>query len=593
MKASLKNLPLFWRVLLSTSIALTILFALTGWAVQTYALRVSEQSLEQEVRTNLQTSEALWAMRAHSLSSVSRIISSMSDVRAAFMTRDDATIRDNAQELWSRVSEEDAIFVVLDPGGRVISSLGGDFTDPVLAGLSLTGAMAQFPRQVSGFLRRGRRLFYVVLTPVYVQSGSEQALINVLLAGFEVNAKFVATLKELTRGGDFAFLSNGDVIASTLKPIWANRVTYRTESPGSLQKLRLGGEDYIVLGSRLNDVQGAPVGELLVLRSFAGARHALDELQRNVGLIWFCAVLAGLAFTSLMARRIVEPVKQLDLAASEVARHNYGYRVPVGSTDELGRLARTFNEMCDSISSAREELIRQERLATIARLSSSIVHDLRNPLAAIYGGAEMLIDSNLTPEQSKRLSASIYKASQRIQELLQDLVNVSRGKGESTEICRLSEVVKSAHEAIGNVADSHGVALSIAIPDEIELPLERTRMERVFVNLINNALEAMPEGGDLRISARVEGDDARIEIDDTGSGISPEVRGTLFQPFASAGKRNGLGLGLALSRQTVLDHGGDLWAEAKLTRGARFQMQLPLRTTDRASRRILETERGA
>lgn len=592
MKASLKNLPLFWRVLLSTSIALTVLFALTGWALQTYALRVSEQSLEQEVRTNLQTSETLWAMRAHSLSSISRIISSMSDVRAAFMTRDDATIRDNAQELWSRVSEEDAIFVVLDPSGRVISSLGGDFTDPVVAGLSLTGAMAQFPRQVSGFLRRGRRLFYVVLTPVYVQSGSEQALINVLLAGFEVNAKFVATLKELTRGGDFAFLSNGTLIASTLKPA-RRRVTYRAESPGSLQKLRLGGEDYIVLGSRLKDMQGAPVGELLVLRSFAGARHALDELQRNVGLIWFCAVLAGLAFTSLMARRIIEPVKQLDRAASEVARHNYGYRVPVGSTDELGRLARTFNEMCDSISGAREELIRQERLATIARLSSSIVHDLRNPLAAIYGGAEMLIDSNLTSDQSKRLTASIYKASQRIQELLQDLVNVSRGKGESTEICRLDEVVKSAHEAIGNVADSNGVALSIAIPNEIELPLERARMRRVFVNLINNALEAMPHGGDLQISAKVEGDDALIEIDDTGSGISPEVRSTLFQPFASTGKRNGLGLGLALSRQTVLDHGGDLWAEEKLTQGARFKMRLPLRTADRTSRRILETERGA
>src|SRR4051812_30330599 len=103
MKHALKNLPLFWRVLLSTSIALTALFALTGWAVQTYAVRVSEQSLEQEIRTNLQTSEALWAMRARSLSSISRIISSMSDVRAAFMTRDEATIRDSAQELWSRV----------------------------------------------------------------------------------------------------------------------------------------------------------------------------------------------------------------------------------------------------------------------------------------------------------------------------------------------------------------------------------------------------------------------------------------------------------------------------------------------------------
>lgn len=580
MKFSLKNVPLLWRVLLSTSVALTLLFALTGWAVQTYAVRVNEQSLELEVRANLQTSEALWAMRAHSLSSISRIISSMSDVRAAFQTRDEATIRDSAQQLWSSVSEEDAIFVVLDPSGGVISSLGGDFTDPLVAGLPLTGAMSRFPNQASGFLRRGRRLFYVVLTPVYVQSGREQAMINVLLAGFEVNNKFAAALKSMTKGGDFAFVSGDKVIASTLKPIAASRVNYRADSPDSLQRLRLGGEDYLVLGSRLNDIEGAPVGQLLVLRSFAGVRHTLDELQSNVGLIWFCAVLAGLAFTSLMARRIVEPVKQLDRAASEVARHNYDYRLPEGSTDELGRLARTFNEMCDSIRSAREELIRQERIATIARLSSSIVHDLRNPLAAIYGGAEMLMESNLTADQSKRLTASIYKASQRIQELLQDLVNVSRGKGERPEVCQLSEVIGSAGETVGNVADSHGVNLSLAVPDNIELPLERTRMERVFINMINNALDAMPQGGDLRITAKVEGDDVLIEVDDTGNGISPKVRSTLFQPFASDGKRNGLGLGLALSRQTVLDHGGDLWAEEKRTRGARFQMRLPLKGHD-------------
>ena len=89
--------------------------------------------------------------------------------------------------------------------------------------------------------------------------------------------------------------------------------------------------------------------------------------------------------------------------------------------------------MCASIRNAREELIRQERISTIGRLSSSIVHDLRNPLAAIYGGAEMLVDSELTPAQMKRLAGNIYRSSRRIQELLQDLLNTSRGKVEKAE----------------------------------------------------------------------------------------------------------------------------------------------------------------
>jgi signal transduction histidine kinase len=115
------------------------------------------------------------------------------------------------------------------------------------------------------------------------------------------------------------------------------------------------------------------------------------------------------------------------------------------------------------------------------------------------------------------------------------------------------------------------------IPDSIELPLERARLERVFINLIGNALEAMPAGGEIIISATVEPDNVTIQIADNGPGISPDIRDHLFQPFVSSGKKNGLGLGLALSRQTILDHGGDMWVESEPYHGAKFFIRLPLR----------------
>src|SRR6202040_2687284 len=166
---------------------------------------------------------------------------------------------------------------------------------------------------------------------------------------------------------------------------------------------------------------------------------------------------------------------------------NYDYRVPVEGLDELGRLAQTFNDMCTSIQSAREELIRQERISTIGRLSSSIVHDLRNPLAAIYGGSEMLVDSDLAPPQVKRLAANLYRASRRIQELLQDLVNVGRGKSSAAEMCNLREVVQAACDAASAAAEAQNVRIIFEAGEEIELPIERARMERVFLNLIDNA----------------------------------------------------------------------------------------------------------
>ncbi len=149
-----------------------------------------------------------------------------------------------------------------------------------------------------------------------------------------------------------------------------------------------------------------------------------------------------------MARRIVEPMKQLDRAAAEVARQNYAIEVEVRSEDEMGRLARTFNQMCASIREAREELIRQERISTIGRLSGSIVHDLRNPLAAIYGGAEMLVDADLPPAHVKRLAGNIYRASRRIQELLQDLLNVSRGRAQRAGNVPLREVAAAACDSL-------------------------------------------------------------------------------------------------------------------------------------------------
>jgi signal transduction histidine kinase len=285
------------------------------------------------------------------------------------------------------------------------------------------------------------------------------------------------------------------------------------------------------------------------------------------------AVLAGLALTYLLARRILAPVKQLDRAAVAIARGDYDIRLPVESRDELGRLTETFNNMCSSIQSARQELIQKEQIATIGRLSSSIVHDLRNPLAAIYGGAEMMVDSDLPPAQMKRLAQNIYRASRRIQELLQDLVNVSRGKDKAVEMCRLRDVVCAAWDALARTAETQSVTVSLNVPEDIELPLERSRMERVFVNLFSNSLDAMPEGGRIDIVAWRDRTVVMVEVGDTGPGIATEVRASLFQPFNSS-KRNGLGLGLALSRQTVLDQGGDMWADGDGSGGARFCLRL-------------------
>ena len=284
--------------------------------------------------------------------------------------------------------------------------------------------------------------------------------------------------------------------------------------------------------------------------------------------------MGGILLSMLLARRILQPIRQLDQAASLIAEQQYATRVPEGGNDELGRLARTFNEMCRSIQDAREELIRRERISTIGRLSSSIVHDLRNPLASIYGGAEMMMDGDLSPDQLHRLAGNIYRSSRAIKDMLQELVDVSRGRIQAPETCRLSEVIGAAVEAQGTSAETQRVEIQADIDPSIEVPIEPGRIERVFLNLISNAIEAMPDGGEIEITAARDGRRVIVRIDDTGPGIPETVRSRLFQPFVTSAK-NGLGLGLALSRQTLLDHGGDLWVEDDDRGGAHFRLTLP------------------
>jgi signal transduction histidine kinase len=216
----------------------------------------------------------------------------------------------------------------------------------------------------------------------------------------------------------------------------------------------------------------------------------------------------------------------------------------------------------------------QKSISRMGWLSTSIVHDLRNPLGTVFAGAEMLMQLDPASTQGKRLAANIYRAASRMRELLADLAGASCGNKSACEICNIRDVITVASEAALLAAESEGVQILHEVPEGLEIPVQRSRIERVFFNLISNALEAMPHGGQIRIGARKSEHCVLIEVEDTGPGISLAIRDRLFEPFVTAGKDHGLGLGLALSRQTVLDHGGDMWTEP--ARGARFVISLPM-----------------
>lgn len=550
-------MPLRWKIWLSVFGIVTGLFGIAGWLLQRHAVESAARSLEEEVNAGFQAYESVLRARQEMIGSAALLLSSLPNVRAAFGTGDPATIRDSATELGSYLSptlKESTFLVVTDPRGATMAVLSGS---PKLNRWPVEAAVVpSAPRQVSGYHVQEGMLFRLVLTPVFVDSARGPALISVLVAGYPVTDATAESLKQSTGGSDFVFSGPGGRFASTVAEVAADDARIERDLLG---------------------LDGHPVGKLTIARTFGAAGQRLAGLRRDLLLMWAAALMLSLLLGYVLANRIVRPILALDRAATELSKQNLAHRVPesvAGAKDEFGRLAGTFNQMASSLEAAQRDLIRHERISTVGRLTSSIVHDLRNPLAAIYSGAEMMVDSELPPAHNKRLAENIYKASRRILEMLQELLEASKGKHGDRETCNVLDLVQAA--VMSQQAAAGHIRFSVEVPEELEANVERTRMERVFVNLIANAVEVMPKGGVVAIRGVRENGCMHITVADEGPGIAKEIRDQLFQPFSSYGKRNGLGLGLALSRETVVDHGGEIWATAAAPRGAVFHVKLPV-----------------
>jgi signal transduction histidine kinase len=204
----------------------------------------------------------------------------------------------------------------------------------------------------------------------------------------------------------------------------------------------------------------------------------------------------------------------------------------------------------------------------------SIVHDLRTSLSAIHGSAELLVGAGLSEVQVRRLAQNVYNASIRMNELLEECLVRYRWTQERTKSCDVRELVMAAVHEVQFRAQRQSVQISDSLSEELMIAADRRRIQRVLVNLLVNSLDVMPCGGEITISAVAQSQTVLIRVGDTGPGIDPEIRDRLFQPFATAGKVNGIGLGLASSRRALVDLGGEIWAE-NTSLGACFVLSLP------------------
>ena len=225
-----------------------------------------------------------------------------------------------------------------------------------------------------------------------------------------------------------------------------------------------------------------------------------------------------------------------------------------------------------------QELVQAESLALIGRFAQAIVHDLKNPLSIISLASEMSDLPGVSPENRAKAQQRIRKQVERITDLVGDILIFTQGTRKEPEL-EPGDYRAFVLQLVGELrAEAELKAVDIKMenaPPFGRLRFEPRRLSRVFHNLVGNATDMMPNGG--QIFLRFESSEAQIitEIEDTGPGIAPEVAGKLFQPFTTHGKAHGTGLGLSICKKIIEDHGGSMAARSKTGCGAILSFTLP------------------
>ncbi len=306
--------------------------------------------------------------------------------------------------------------------------------------------------------------------------------------------------------------------------------------------------------------------------------------QRRIALAALLTVgLSGLILWWLNRRLVVRPVAVLAAATRRVADGDLTTRIPVSSGDELGALARAFNEMTGRLAEDQRQLTQAEKLASVGRLAAGVAHEINNPLTGVLSYSSLLLKRAQNDPDLRSDLEVIVRETKRCREIVKGLLNFARQSPPHRQPTDLNEVVRLAVAIVTNQLALDRVSLSLDLALDLpQLAADANQLQQVVVNLLVNAADAVEASGTIRVlTRRAAGQDAiEIIVEDSGRGIAAEQLPHIFEPFFSTKGPRGTGLGLAVSWGIVQGHGGTIHVVSRIGEGSRFTVRLPLGKPD-------------
>ncbi len=442
------------------------------------------------------------------------------------------------------------VLSLFDEGGRTVSSghlparLGDP--DPALFAITREAGAGARPVLVEVRAERGLREIPALVAAARTRGGEPRLWV---VGGVLLDRALAEHLAKLT-GAEVEIVARGETVAEAGE----------RQEPAVRRELPLSSEVAVVFRFGKAGLLGVERGLVEAVVALAGLGLAL-------------AIAAGL----LAARRITRPVEALTEGARKVAAGDLHFQVQERASGELGALIGSFNRMTSELDRTTEQLLASERVAAWQEVAKRLAHEIKNPLTPIQMSLETLIAAK--QEQHPRFgqlfdesAGAVLEEVERLRRIVDEFsrfARLPRPKLERLELGPLASQLLSLYSG-----GAPGVRHHLAIEPGVFAMADRDQLTQVLMNLVKNAEEAMPSGGDVFVRVRADGETAQLEVEDSGPGFTPEAAAHVFEPYFTT-KAAGTGLGLSIAARICQDHGGKLELDPRPGEGARFRISLP------------------
>ncbi|MBC8278842.1 MAG: cyclic nucleotide-binding domain-containing protein [FCB group bacterium] len=337
---------------------------------------------------------------------------------------------------------------------------------------------------------------------------------------------------------------------------------------------------FILHSGRVNIVKKSNNGDYELVNvidrpgEFFGEMSLLDDSPRSAGAVAaedsLLYVIPKESFLTLLNRF---PHLAMHLAVS------IGNFLRKTDTTLLNQLKRKNAELVranEELRLAQQELIRRERLSAVGKLASSIIHDIKNPMTAIQGYAQMMHDSEMPHDKVAQYSEIIVHEVDRFITMARDVLNFARGDIELVkDTMEIKDLVESIVSSMSSTFDAKGLKLDANVNYLCAVEMDFPKLLRAFENICFNSIDALDEGGALKIRTESTEKGVHIHFEDDGCGMTDSVKSRIFEEFFTHNKSHGTGLGLAITKSVILEHNGTIEVRSELDQGTCFKIFLP------------------